>query len=342
MNGISAVLITLNEAAVIERCIRSLAGLHQIVVHDTGSTDDTIKIARSMGADVSETRIEPFHFAKARNEALKHAKHKWVLSIDADDVLRDGSMGPMFDVIGDHTIAGYRVNHENRAVEGGSTMTTPRLALFKNGAWGWQYRVHERLFPLYPPAKVGYLTSCVIEHHPVEDKTQRRAQNLELLKMCVEENPQYLFASRQLGIEYVLQEKWEEAVPALLRYVEAAVDPNDAPFERAATRMHLAKSLARGGKLERALAEFDKASKEAPKRREPLYWAAIECLMAGRPWDALPWLRRCLEVPPWHYSSFSLYSKELQENLAQETLTDCEAMVEDAKKRLAAMKAGQP
>ena len=340
MNGISAVLITKNESDVLERCIRSLAGLDQVIVHDTGSTDDTVEIARKLGAEVSRTVIEPFHFAKARNEAMMLAKNKWILSIDADDILRDGSMGKMFDVLADPAVAGYRLNHENRAVEGGSVMVTPRLSLFRKGAWAWQYRIHERLFPLFPPAKVGYLPSCFIEHHPKEDKTERRAQNLDLLKMCIAENPQYLFAYRQLGIEYVLLERWEDAIAPLHAYVDAAVDPNDAPFERAATRMHLAKCLSRTGKLARALEEFDKAAEEAPKRREPLYWAAIECLVAGRPWDAIPWLKRCLEVPPWHYSSFSLYSNQLQESLAQETLADCEAMVEDAKKRLAAMKGG--
>ena len=342
MNGVSAVLIVKNEEAVIERCLRSLAGLDQIVIHDTGSTDNTIKIAKSMGADVSETEISPFHFSKARNEAMMRAKNKWILSIDADEILRDGSLGAMLNAIRNPLLVGYRIGYENRAVEGGSIASNPRMVLFRKGTWVWRYRVHERPFPVYPPAKIGYLPGCVIEHHPVEDKTVRRGQNLELLKMCIEESPEYLYARRQLGLEYVLLERWSEALPHLEAYVRPKEDPNDAPFERAASRMHLAKCLARAGELGRAMQEFDRAALEAPKRREPLYWAAIELLMAGRPWDAIPWLERCLEGPSWDYPSFSLNSTELQGALAEETLADCRAMVRNAQERFEATKKGAP
>ena len=88
-NGVSAVLITRNEAPLIRRCLESLGGLDQVVVYDTGSSDLTPDIARSMGADVHVGVPEiPFHFGNARNAALALARHDWVLSIDADEVLR--------------------------------------------------------------------------------------------------------------------------------------------------------------------------------------------------------------------------------------------------------------
>jgi len=338
MNGVSAVLITKNEAKFIGRCIKSLEGLDQIIVHDTGSTDDTVKIARQMGADVSETEISPFHFAQARNEAMMRAKNRWILSIDADEVLREGSLGPLLGAIKNYTMSAYQIGYENRAVEGGSTMLNPRAVLFQKGRWIWKYRVHERLLSLFPPAKVGRLLECVIEHHPDHDKSTRRAQNLELLKMCVEESPEYIYAARQLGLEYILLEKWTEAIPYLEAHVRQPVDPADAPFERVASRMQLAKCVARTGDLGRALQEFSTASDEAPLRREPLYWAAIELIMAARPWEAIPWLERCLKVPPDHMPEFSLYSKGLQEGLAETTMLDCQTMIEEAKARYEAQK----
>lgn len=338
MNSVSAVLITKNEAKFIGRCIKSLEGLDQIIVHDTGSTDDTVKIARQMGADVSQVEISPFHFAQARNQAMMRAKNRWVLSIDADEVLRPGSLGPLMGAIKNYAISAYQIGYENRAAEQGSIMLNPRTVLFQKGRWIWKYRVHERLLPLFPPAKVGRLLQCVIEHHPDPDKSVRRAQNLELLKLCVQENPEYFYASRQLGLEYVLLENWAEAIPHLEVHVRQPVDPADAPFERVASRMQLAKCLFRAGHLEKAVEEFDTAANEAPLRREPLYWAAIEFIMIGQPWNAIPWLERCIKVPPDDMPEFSLYSKELQRDLAETTLLDCQTMIDEAKAKFEAQR----
>lgn len=333
MNGVSAVLITKNESKFIARCLKSLEGLDQVIVHDTGSTDDTVRIARQLGADVSQVEISPFHFAQARNQAMMRAKNRWILSIDADEVLRPESLGPMLGAIKNFGIAAYQIGYENRAVDGGSTMLNPRVVLFQKGKWIWKYRVHERLMSLFPPAKLGRLLECVIEHHPDPDKSTRRAQNLELLKMCVQEDPEYFYASRQLGLEYILREEWKEAIPCLEVHVRQPVDPADAPFERVASRMQLAKCLARAGDLQRAMNEFMKAADEAPLRREPLYWAAIELIKASLLWDAVAILQRCLQIPPDHMPEFSLYSKQLQEDLAETDLLWCQTQIAELEAR---------
>ncbi|QGG79093.1 glycosyltransferase [Litorivicinus lipolyticus] len=81
---ISAVIITKNEAHNIERCLASVSFCAQIVVLDSGSTDDTVRIARDLGADVSVTDDWP-GFGPQKNRALALATQPWVLSIDADE-----------------------------------------------------------------------------------------------------------------------------------------------------------------------------------------------------------------------------------------------------------------
>lgn len=338
-HSISAVLIAKNSSTTIRRCLESLKGLDHVVVHDTGSTDDTMEIARSMGADVSETRIEPFHFAKARNEAMFRAKNPWVLSIDSDEILKEGSIGAILDGIRNMTFVGFNVGYENRAEEAGSIQTGMKARIFRKGSWTWKYRVHERLVPLYPPAKIGKIKGCVIEHHPLGDKSWRVAQNMELLKLCVEESPEYLFASKQLGLGYVLLERWKDAIPYLAAYVRLPENPESPPFERAATRMQLAKCMARNGQLEASMSQFMEAAEEAPKRREPLYWASIELIRAGMPWEAIPWLEKCLSVPPWDLPEFSLNSTQLQDNLVvEEDLSFCRVERLKADQALRAMR----
>lgn len=86
---ISAIIVAKNEEANIERCIRSLQGLcDEIVVLDTGSTDETYRIAERLGAKVYH---EPWRddFAYTNNIALGHATGTWVLLVDADEELTD-------------------------------------------------------------------------------------------------------------------------------------------------------------------------------------------------------------------------------------------------------------
>lgn len=84
MASLSVTVITKNEAHNIEACLRSVLFADQIVVLDSGSTDATAQIARSMGAEVSISPDWP-GFGIQKNRALALAKSDWVLSLDADE-----------------------------------------------------------------------------------------------------------------------------------------------------------------------------------------------------------------------------------------------------------------
>ncbi len=85
---ISAVVLTLNEEVNVERCLRSLAWTHEIVVIDSGSSDTTTQIAQGLGATVLHHRqTRAFRISEQRNWALDHAnlQGEWVLFLDADE-----------------------------------------------------------------------------------------------------------------------------------------------------------------------------------------------------------------------------------------------------------------
>ncbi|MCF7885860.1 MAG: glycosyltransferase family 2 protein, partial [Candidatus Marinimicrobia bacterium] len=80
-------MIVKNEAACLADCLESVADIvDQIVVVDTGSEDDTVKIAKSFNAEVYNFEWQN-NFAQARNESIKHAKSDWILWMDADERL---------------------------------------------------------------------------------------------------------------------------------------------------------------------------------------------------------------------------------------------------------------
>lgn len=82
--SLSVTVITQNESHNIEACLRSVMFADQIVVLDSGSTDDTLQIAQSLGAGVS---VSPDWqgFGVQKNRAVALATSDWVLSIDADE-----------------------------------------------------------------------------------------------------------------------------------------------------------------------------------------------------------------------------------------------------------------
>jgi glycosyltransferase involved in cell wall biosynthesis len=84
MKRLSVILITHNEAHNIGGCLESVAFADEVVVVDSGSTDDTVALARAHGAHVITTTDWP-GFGPQKNRALDAAQGQWVLSIDADE-----------------------------------------------------------------------------------------------------------------------------------------------------------------------------------------------------------------------------------------------------------------
>jgi hypothetical protein len=142
---LAASLIVRDEAAHIERCLASLTPLaDEIVVYDTGSADDTVALARAAGARVvrGEWRDD---FAWARNQALGLCHADWVLSIDADEIVRcdkeqldralEGADGRVFAV----------ALHQPSADEVGGDYGNRQRRLFRREGARWVGRVHERV-----------------------------------------------------------------------------------------------------------------------------------------------------------------------------------------------------
>jgi len=97
--GLSACLIVKNEEQRLPQCLESLRSLaDEIIVVDTGSSDRTIAIAKKHQARI-------FHFvwcddfSQARNYAIAQAKGKWILVIDADEVLEQSAIALLQEVM---------------------------------------------------------------------------------------------------------------------------------------------------------------------------------------------------------------------------------------------------
>ena len=115
--GLSVAIIACNEAHRIARCLQSVSFADQIVVLDSGSTDDTVAIARGLGADVEVTPDWP-GFGPQKNRALARCRYRWVLSIDADEQVSDALAAEILRVLreapAEATVAGYWLRRSSR------------------------------------------------------------------------------------------------------------------------------------------------------------------------------------------------------------------------------------
>jgi glycosyltransferase involved in cell wall biosynthesis len=83
MQKLSAYILAYNEAAKITDAVTSVLWADEIVVADSGSTDDTAAIAQSLGARVVQI---PFHgFGELRNRAIAECQYEWIFSLDSDE-----------------------------------------------------------------------------------------------------------------------------------------------------------------------------------------------------------------------------------------------------------------
>ncbi len=108
MTSITATVITYNEQRNIERCLNSLLGVaDEIVVVDSNSTDATVEICERYGCRVVR---RPFSgFGSQRQFATGLTSHRYILSIDADEVLSEDLREAIIDLKRSGTLARHRM-----------------------------------------------------------------------------------------------------------------------------------------------------------------------------------------------------------------------------------------
>ena len=177
---ISVIVPVRNEAHNLRRCLESLKGVGEVYVADSGSTDDTVAIAETYGANVVQ-----FHYAggwpKKRQWAMDTLSfaHDWILLLDADEALTPVLVEEMRLAIADPGFAGYEIllrmfflGRELRH----SGANFSKLSLFRRGKGRFECRlqdqdanmadmeVHEHVIV---EGRVGKLRNPLL-HHNVE------------------------------------------------------------------------------------------------------------------------------------------------------------------------------
>jgi hypothetical protein len=112
---LSLCLIARNEAHNLPRALESFRGIcDEIVLADTGSSDDTAQVARALGARVFDVPWTD-DFAAARNACIAHARGEWIFWLDADEMLLPESRPALTACLGRADAAGWFVLRQDLA-----------------------------------------------------------------------------------------------------------------------------------------------------------------------------------------------------------------------------------
>ena len=133
---ISIAILAHNEAANIRRTLESVAWADELVLVDSGSTDETVAIAREFGANVF---TEPWKgYGGQMNSAIDKCTGPWVFSLDADEVLTPELQAEIKTLLaGNSNFEAYWVPRRNqifgRWMRHGGQYPDYKLRLFRQG-----------------------------------------------------------------------------------------------------------------------------------------------------------------------------------------------------------------
>ena len=214
--NLSVCMIVKNEEENLGDCLKSIRGFaDQIVVVDTGSTDNTVKIANTYGACVihSDWRDD---FSYSRNISLDHATKRWILWLDADDRV------PLTEV---EKINKLKTASPNRAFylkirnvkPGGFGEQWFQLRIFPNHpALRFERKVHEQIGLAVKRLGLQVLRQDVrIEHVGYQDPEAHRLKAIRNRRILLAEianykdDPAYISS---LGDSYFITGEFSEAI----------------------------------------------------------------------------------------------------------------------------------
>ncbi len=223
---ISACLIAKNEAVLLPDCLSSLKGrVDEIVIVDTGSSDNTIELARAAGAVVLHRPWDD-DFSAPRNMGLDAATSDWILYIDADERLTAPGTGSIASLLPGHEASAARLCLQPKV---GSTSYS-ELRLFRNDARiRFRQIMHERVVEAVREVceadgtVVGPALDIRLHHVGYEgDQSHKHARNPPILRKAILQNPERVYCWFHLGITLDAIGERAEAIASLNRAIEKA------------------------------------------------------------------------------------------------------------------------
>jgi tetratricopeptide (TPR) repeat protein len=297
---LSVCMIVKDEERNLPRCLGSIKkAADEIVVVDTGSRDDTVEIARKLGAKLGYFEWCD-DFAAARNHALSLATGDWVLIMDADDEMAPGGDEALRTLL-DHPQAVDVFALATRiACANGLESFIAHPRLFRNHL-GLHYTngVHEQLvYADGQPALPQMNTGISVYHHGYlageSDMEARRERNLRILAAELSRHPERATTHFFLGKEYRMQQNFAQAAPCF-QHALLLCPENSHSLTRLKIFAYLGEALSGVGRGEEAVATYQRGLKDYPENAELLFGLGEAQRLLGKEDEAAACYQAALE-----------------------------------------------
>ena len=277
-NKICVYAICKNESKFVDKWYESMKEADEIVVLDTGSTDDTVEKLRSHGIKV-ETKVFPkWRFDLARNASMKLIPDDCNILVctDLDEVLEPGWAKILKD--------NWTENKNKRAYYKYSWSHLPngesgRIFCYDkihSRGWTWIFPVHEMLYYPYnedigdaykDKGEIVQLFELVHLHH-YPDQTKPRSTYLPLLELRAKENPDDWYGLIYLAHEYFYRQLYQKSIDLLHKILDNYSE-HYSILEQASCYLFAGDSYVMLKDYDNAIKHYKLAIETEPTYREP-------------------------------------------------------------------------
>lgn len=250
MNEVTVCMIVFNEEKYIAKSISSVKPyVNEVIVVDHFSTDNTLKIAKDMGARVISREWDS-NFSEARNYCIGFAENPFILIMDADEemVSSKAQLEQTCNYLWNHQDTAARI--EIQSVTSQNTISTSWITrLFPNNPnFKYHGRIHEQL--LFSEKEPKFVNSTIKFNHfgylpnQINDKNKIK-RNLELLLIECNESPNNAYLLFQIGRSYEMMQDWHHAI----NYYKLAMENiHDQPHYFSSLLYHMATTFMKSEK----------------------------------------------------------------------------------------------
>ncbi len=267
-------LIVKNEEKHLRNCLSTFQGLwkHLLIV-DTGSTDKTINVAKEFEAEIKHFKWIK-DFSAARNFTLDQVKTKWVMMIDADDIIMDYDRDQLAEDLNKLNQTKTDIILMPYYYSGGrhnpiTTLILPKI--WKNSLkLKYENPIHEYLQYKIDHSKKLNLGIPIV-HNKVQSEQNSAQRNLELLLNYHQQKPDNTRTVLYLGMENDILNNSQEAIKYYKKYIQ--MNPqNKEELGFALTKLGLL--LLKQGKHADAKQNFEAAISTTPHFIDAYLWLA--------------------------------------------------------------------
>ena len=269
-----------NEEQFVDQWIDSMCEADQIVVTDTGSSDNTVKRLLARGAEVYVENIDPWRFDEARNRSLSHVPDDADICVctDLDEIFLPGWRSRLEEQWSDTATMGKYLYNWSLKEDGSPDVQFTYFKVHTKRDYIWAYPVHECLRYVGSSAPVEvFIDGMVLNHYP--DHSKSRSNYLPLLELGVKESPQDDRMNYYLGREYFFLGRWQACIDVQQRYLKLPTATWEE--ERCAAMRLIARCCNYLQNREQSRSWFYRAVAECPSMREPY----VEFAHAAHGWQ---------------------------------------------------------